>query len=316
MQRRYSVIAFIGIHVFLSLCAIKTTNCFVTNDVTVRAGNTSLPIIIWHGMGDSCCNPLSMGSIKKFLEKNVPGVYVNSLMIGNNIIEDTENGFFMNSNKQVKLVCEKLMSDTKLKNGYNAIGFSQGGQFLRAVAQRCPTPPMVNLITFGGQHQGVYGFPRCPGDNSTICDYIRKLLNYGAYIGWIQSSLAQAQYWHDPLNEEEYKEKSIFLADINNENSKNETYKKNLMKLKNFVMVKFSQDTMVDPKDTEWFGFYYPGQGKNTFTLQNSTLYKEDWLGLKLMDKAGKLHFLETKGDHLEIDLDWFSKNIISKFLL
>ncbi|XP_076361549.1 palmitoyl-protein thioesterase 1 [Tachypleus tridentatus] len=316
MQRRSSVIEFIGIHVFLCLCAIKTINCFVPNDVTVKASNASLPVVIWHGMGDSCCNPLSMGSIKTFLEKNIPGVYVNSLMIGNNIIEDTENGFFMNSNKQVTLVCEKLMSDPKLENGYNAIGFSQGGQFLRAVAQRCPTPSMVNLVTFGGQHQGVYGFPRCPGDNSTICDYIRKLLNYGAYIGWIQSYLVQAQYWHDPLNEKEYKEKSIFLADINNENSKNETYKKNLMKLKNFVMVRFSQDTMVDPKDTEWFGFYYPGQAKNTFTLQNSTLYKEDWLGLKQMDKDGKLHFLETKGDHLEIDLDWFSNNIVKKFLL
>ena len=39
---------------------------------------------------------------------------------------------------------------------YNALGFSQGGQFLRAVAQRCPQG-MKNLITFGGQHQGVYG---------------------------------------------------------------------------------------------------------------------------------------------------------------
>ena len=29
--------------------------------------------------------------------------------------------------------------------------------------------------------------------------------------------------------------------------SVNETYKKNLMKLKNFVMVKFTEDTMVDP---------------------------------------------------------------------
>ena len=36
-------------------------------------------------------------------------------------------------------------------NGYNAIGFSQGGQFLRGVAQKCPG--MKNLISFGGQHQ-------------------------------------------------------------------------------------------------------------------------------------------------------------------
>ena len=37
--------------------------------------------------GDSCCNPLSMGSIKRMLEQKLPGVYVRSLMIGNNVIE-------------------------------------------------------------------------------------------------------------------------------------------------------------------------------------------------------------------------------------
>ena len=63
--------------------------------------------------------------------------------------------------------------------------------------------------------------------------------------------LVQAEYWHDPLNEAEYKEKSVFLADINNENAKNATYKQNLLKLENFVMVKFEKDTMVQPRESE-----------------------------------------------------------------
>ena len=29
--------------------------------------------------------------------------------------------------------------------------------------------------------------------------------------------LVQAEYWHDPLNEDEYRQKSVFLADINQE---------------------------------------------------------------------------------------------------
>ena len=33
----------------------------------------------------------------------------------------------------------------------------------------------------------------------------------------IVGRLVQAQYWHDPLNEEEYRSYSIFLADINQE---------------------------------------------------------------------------------------------------
>jgi hypothetical protein len=50
----------------------------------------------------------------------------------------------------------------------------------RAVAQRCPSPPMLNLISFGGQHQGVYGVPHCWYPNKW-CNYIRELLTYGAY---------------------------------------------------------------------------------------------------------------------------------------
>jgi len=30
-------------------------------------------------------------------------------------------------------------------------------------------------------------------------------------------SMVQAEYWHDPLSEDEYKRRSVFLADINQE---------------------------------------------------------------------------------------------------
>lgn len=37
--------------------------------------------------GDSCCNPLSMGSMKRLFQREVKGVYVKSLMIGSNVNE-------------------------------------------------------------------------------------------------------------------------------------------------------------------------------------------------------------------------------------
>jgi len=40
-------------------------------------------------------------------------------------------------------------------------------------------------------------------------------------------------------------------------------------------MVKFLRDTMVDPKETEWFGYYLPHQAKVTQPLQDSDLYKK-----------------------------------------
>lgn len=36
----------------------------------------------------------------------------------------------MNVNLQVKDACKQIASDPKLTKGYNAIGFSQGAQFL------------------------------------------------------------------------------------------------------------------------------------------------------------------------------------------
>ena len=104
---------------------------------------------------------------------------------------------------------------------------------------------MVNLVSLGGQHQGVYGLPHCPGKSWMLCDLMRRLLNLGAYTKWIQKFLIQAQYWHNPMDEALYKRSSIFLADLNQENVIKKEYKDNLMKLKNFVMVMFAQDRYV-----------------------------------------------------------------------
>ena len=38
-------------------------------------------------LGDSCCNPLSMGRIKSIIQQRVGGVYVKALEIGSNVIE-------------------------------------------------------------------------------------------------------------------------------------------------------------------------------------------------------------------------------------
>lgn len=273
------------------------------------------PVVLWHGMGDSCCNPLSLGRIIQHIKDALPGVHVVSLQIGKNAIEDTENSFFMNANLQVEEACRQLKSDPLLNSGYNAIGFSQGAQFLRAVAQRCPDPKVKNLISLGGQHQGVYGLPHCFYSKHKWCDYLRKMLNIGAYWSWVQHQFVQAEYWHDPLNEEEYKQFSYFLADINNERHLNSTYRDNLSSLDNFVLVKFDNDTMVQPVESEWFGFYTPGQAIQITNLQDSDLYKNDSLGLKALDEAGKLHFLSVPGDHLQFTEKWFSKNIISPYL-
>lgn len=293
------------------IVTVFTTICLFSN---VQSEQYT-PIVMWHGMGDSCCFPFSLGAVKKSLEELLPGVYVRSVQLGSSLVEDVENGYFMHPDKQVQKVCEMLASDPQLANGYNAIGFSQGAQFLRAIAQRCPSPQMKNLISLGGQHQGVYGLPNCGSLSHPACNYIRKLLNYAAYLSWVQHFLTQATYWHDPLNEVKYIDGSTFLADINNEKTINKTYVTNLLKLENLVLVRFDNDSIVQPVDTEWFGFYKPGQDKETQTLQESDIYQKDRLGLRQMENSGKLHFLASPGNHLQFSWPWFTENIVNVFL-
>ncbi|KRZ83660.1 Palmitoyl-protein thioesterase 1, partial [Trichinella sp. T8] len=268
---------------FLCVCMISLS-CF---HESVFADPT--PVVMWHGMGDTCCNLGSLGAIIRVLEREIPGIYISD-------------------------VCNQIANDEHLQNGYHAIGFSQGSQFLRAVAQRCPSPPMRNYISIGGQHQGVFGLPRCQG-SIKLCNFARMLLNYGAYVQFVQNNVIQAQYWHDPLHENTYRDKSIFLAEINNEKVLNQTYIENLQKLQNMVLIKFNRDSMVVPPESSWFGFYAPGQAVDVIPLKETELYKNDRLGLLQMEKDGKLHFLETNGDHLQFTEKYFISEIVNKFI-
>ncbi|CAN7946042.1 unnamed protein product [Ixodes hexagonus] len=270
-----------------------------------------MPLVFWHGLGDSCCNPRTIGGLIDLVKEQLPGVYINSLQIGSTMREEMKNSFFMNTNDQVTLACEIIRNDSALSGGYHAVGISQGCQFLRAVAQRCPDPPMRNLVSLGGQHQGVFGLPECPMDNTTACENIRRLLNLGAYLDDVQDNLVPAQYWHDPFHMHTYVEKSIFLADINNERYKNETYKQNLLKLQNFVLVIFDDDSVVVPRNSSWFGYYPENDDETIVPLQQQRIYIEDWIGLKQLDESGRLIFLSTPGDHIQIEMKWFIDNII-----
>ena len=70
-----------------------------------------------------------MGNLMNMVSDKVPGIYLRSIRIGKNIEEDVLNGFFKNANDQVDIVCKNLTQDDRLQNGFNVIGFSQGGQF-------------------------------------------------------------------------------------------------------------------------------------------------------------------------------------------
>ena len=154
---------------------------------------------------------------------------------------------------------DQLQAVPELEDGFDAVGFSQGGQILRAFVQRFNTPPVRNLITIGAQHQGVSNFPGCFEESESNeekiltrdCSWWQKMMKNSVYSTWVQSRFVQAQYFKDPTRMEEYLKQSIFLADVNNERKeKNELYKVNLASLDNFVMYMFQEDTQVIPKES------------------------------------------------------------------
>lgn len=93
-----------------------------------------------------------------------------------------------NVNQQLELVAEQLSSVEELGAGFDAIGFSQGGQFLRAYVERYNSPPIHNLITFGSQHMGVSDLPVC-GTWDLPCRAARSVARGAVYSEWVQDNI-------------------------------------------------------------------------------------------------------------------------------
>lgn len=283
------------------------------------ATDGALPVVLWHGMGDSCCSMGSMGAVKKLIEDRL-GVFVHSIATGAGEYGDVWSSFYGNVNKQVENVCEELADKDELSGGFHMVGFSQGGQFLRAVVERCghKLPRVHSLITLGGQHQGVANTPGCSTDltgaAAKACTAMQMLLAQGAYAPWVRSNLVQAQYFKDPHNLDEYLAANEFLPDINNERpEKNSQYADNMAALKRFVMIRFDGDTTVVPRDSAWFSFW--DGASHVVPLFEQDIFKQDWIGLKRLHDAGGLIFDSAPGEHMQFTLSWFEDNVVNKYL-
>lgn len=121
------------------------------------------------------------------------------------------------------------------------------------------------------------------------------------------------------MNYGTYLENSRFLADINNEvpdgdedvhstGTRNATYKTNFGSLDNLVMALFDQDQTVIPKESSWFGSYSiptdddANEEPSIISMKRQLLYKEDWIGLRKLDEAGKVFLVVCEGTHMQLD--------------
>ncbi|KAL8990087.1 MAG: hypothetical protein Q9177_001173 [Variospora cf. flavescens] len=263
--------------------------------------STPLPLVVWHGLGDNY-KADGLRSIGSLANSTNPGTYTYFIRLGDTPSADRTATFLGNLTEQVQKVCHDLSTHPILSRApaINALGFSQGGQFLRAYVQRCNIPPVHTLVTFGSQHNGISEFQNC-ADDDWVCRSWDGYLKRNTWSNFVQSRLVPAQYYRDPEDLDGYLESSNFLADINNERDvKNANYKSNMKKLARFVMYMFSEDTTVVPKESAYFAEYNETSDEVT-KLRDRRLYKEDWLGLKDLDGRGRLEFKIAEGGHMQL---------------
>lgn len=291
-----------------ALCALSYCAAFPSS-----AKSEPLPLVIWHGLGDRY-DADGLQSVGELAQEVHPGTYVYYIRIDDDGGQDRSATFLGNLTEQVSSVCEALHDNPKLKDSktgevrVDALGFSQGGQFLRGLLQRCDGLSMRNLVTFGSQHNGIAQIKAC-GTWDFVCKGALALIRGNAYSEYAQSRVVPAQYYRTVnestgLASDGYLERSNFLADVNNEREvKNATYNTRLASLENLVMFVFENDTTVIPKESGWFAEVNATSGEVT-PLRERKMYTEDWVGLKKLDRKGGLVFKTTPGDHMQLEED------------
>lgn len=304
--------------VCLLLALLSTISCHTC----VAAASDPLPVIIWHGLGDRY-DADGLASVGDLIRKVHPSTHVYNIRLADNGKDDQRASFLGNVDEQIDSVCKTLQHNPNLTANSNeplrvdAIGFSQGGQFLRGLIQRCEPLHVRSLLTFGSQHNGITRFGTC-GPWDLVCRATVAAAKGRAFSEWAQDNVVPAQYYRqlDPetgAGSETYLNASHFLADINNErHEKTEVYKTRLSELSHFVMYVFENDTTAIPKESGWFADVLESTGddddgdreeRTVVPLRQRRIYTEDWIGLKALDEKGALAFpLIKDAGHMQLD--------------
>lgn len=126
--------------------------------IAAVSATTQYPTVTAHGMGDSCFNE-GMKEITKLIGTTT-SQYAVCVPTGDNLFQDTANGFFMTMDKNVDVFAKKIQADKNLANGFNCAGFSQGNSLCRGYIQKYNNPPVITFLSVHGTVSGVAGLYR------------------------------------------------------------------------------------------------------------------------------------------------------------
>lgn len=147
-----------------------------------------------------------------------------------------------------------------------------------------------------------------------IWKFLNDCTDEVVYLKEVQNHIGPAGYFKSLREYKHYLQRSNFLRDANNELEFNLQYKNRMAQLDKLVLIRFTEDTMVNPSYSAQFGYFKDATETEIVEMRDTEAYKNDILGLKTLDQQSKIQLVDIKGNHLQITHSQVSQYIIANF--
>ncbi|EFA12062.1 Lysosomal thioesterase PPT2 homolog-like Protein [Tribolium castaneum] len=229
----------------------------------------------------------SMEIIKGRIEEQHPGtiIYNTNRFSG---WSSLENMWY-----QVQQLGQDLLNvSSQHPEGIHLLGYSQGALLSRTILQTFNNHNVHNFISLSGPQAGQYG----TNFLHLIFPDLALKSAFELFYSRVGQHTSVGNYWNDPYHQTLYKEYSQYLPFVNNEiiSNRSEEFKKGITKLNAMVLIGGPDDNVITPWESSQFGYF--GQNDTVVNLIDRDIYKDDLIGLKTLDKAGKLKIITVPG--------------------
>ena len=245
---------------------------FLTLSILAASAHEIAPTAVFHGFGDACEN----SGMQRFTKLIADGTGTVAKCFG------APSQVTGNFQQYAEDSCQQILADPDFDGEFNTVGLSQGSLFARYMAENCGK--VRNMATLGGPHMGTTTVPHCT--SGFICGALNAVVDRLVYLGIVQSHVAPAGYFRDTKHWDRYLAGSTFLPALNNERPDDKDAadrKKNFESINGALLVMFSEDTMIHPKETAWFAD--TDKDGNVIPMKETELYTKDLIGLKTLDE-------------------------------